>query len=382
MRHDHQTFERKEGEEADPVAIVSKSLETLTTTVDERLKAVEAKADTTKLVERLDKLEAKANRPGAPKAADPDAETERKAFVSYVRLGNQVSPDELKALTVSSDPQAGYLAPAEMSTEFIRDLVEFSPVRSVASVRTTGHPSVRYARRTSVTNAKWEGELEESEESTVGFGMLEIPIHKITTFVPLSNEVLEDATQIESEVRSALAEDFGQKEAIAFVNGSGVKMPEGFMANADIDHTVNGHATNLSTDKLIELLYAMPAAYRNAPGARWVMNGTTLGAVRKLKNGTTGEYIWQPALVAGQPETLLGKPVMEMKDMPDIADGNYPIIFGDFSAYRIVDRLALSVLSDPYTSARKGVTNLHATRRLGGRVMQPARFRKLKTATS
>jgi HK97 family phage major capsid protein len=112
------------------------------------------------------------------------------------------------------------------------------------------------------------------------------------------------------------------------------------------------------------------------------MNGTTLAAVRKLKNGTTGEYIWQPALTAGQPETILGKPVLEMVDLPDIADGAYPIIFGDFSAYRIVDRLALSILSDPYTQARKGVTRMHATRRTGGRVLQAARFRKLKTATS
>ena len=76
MRH-HQNFERKEGEEADPVAIVSKSLDDLTKTIDGRLKAVEEKADTTKLVERLDKLEAKANRPGGGKATDNDKDVER-----------------------------------------------------------------------------------------------------------------------------------------------------------------------------------------------------------------------------------------------------------------------------------------------------------------
>jgi HK97 family phage major capsid protein len=201
--------------------------------------------------------------------------------------------------------------------------------------------------------------------------------------VDISNELLADSGgAAEAEVRLALAEDFGKKEATAYVNGTGDKQPEGFMTNAEILHTVNGHATNLSTDKLIELLYALPAAYRNAPGARWAMNGNTLAAVRKLKNGTTGEYIWQPALVAGQPETLLGKPVLEMVDLADIGDGNFPIVFGDFSAYRIVDRLALSIRSDPYTQARKGVTRIHATRRTGGRVLQAARFRKLKTASS
>lgn len=78
------------------------------------------------------------------------------------------------------------------------------------------------------------------------------------------------------------------------------------------------------------------------------MNGTTLAAVRKLKNGTTGEYIWQPSLQAGQPETILGRPVVEAVDMPDIADDEYPIIFGDFArAYRIGDRLRMSLLVNP-----------------------------------
>lgn len=374
----------RKGEDDDPSAIVQKALDDLTKATDERLKKIEEKQapDFTKIEERLAAVETKANRPATEKKKDELTE-ERKAFGSYLRYGNQTPAEELKALTVSSDPQAGYQAPAEMSSEFIRELVEFSPIRSVASVRTTAAPEVRYPRRTSITNALWEGELEESQESDVGFGMLEVPMHKLTTFVDISNELLADSGgTAEAEVRLALAEDFGKKEATAYVNGSGVKQPEGITANAEILHTVNGHATNLSTDKLIELLYALPAAYRNAAGFRWAMNGNTLAAIRKLKNGTTGEYIWQPALVAGQPETLLGKPVMEWVDLPDIGDGNFPIIAGDFSAYRIVDRLNLSILSDPYTQARKGVTRIHATRRTGGRVLQAARFRKLKTATS
>lgn len=333
----------------------------------------------------VDELVAKSRRPRVANdnhpAGDNDNEV-RKAFATYLRYGNQTSPDVLKALTVSSDPQAGYLAPAEVSTEFIRDLVEFSPIRHYASVRTTGSPSVKYPRRTGITNAQWEDELEESEESSVSFGMLEVPVRKITTFVDISNELLADsAGAAEAEVRQALAEDFGQKEAVAFVNGNGVKQPEGVMSNTGIAFTVNGHATNLSADKLIDLMYALPATYRNAAGAAWAMNGTTLAAVRKLKDGQNN-YLWQPSYQAGQPETILGKPVIEMVDMPDIGDGKFPIIFGDFSAYRIVDRLALSTLSDPYTQARRGVTRIHATRRTGGRVLQAARFRKLKTSAA
>lgn len=341
--------------------------------------AADVKAATDPLKTRLDELEAKLNRPNVGGKADEPTD-EQKAFGDYLRRGD--AAPEVKTLTVSSDPGAGYLAPVEMSTEFIRNLVEFSPIRQYASVRTTGSPSVKYPKRTGITNAQWEGELEESQASEPAFGQLEIPVHKLTTYVDISEELLADSGgSAEQEVRLALAEDFGQKEAIGFVNGSGVKQPEGVMSSADILHTVNGHATNLSADKLIDLLYAVPASYRNASGAAWAMNGTTLAAVRKLKDGQNN-YLWQPSFQVGLPETILGKPVVEMVDMPDIADGNFPIIFGDWSAYRILDRLALSILVDPYTQKRNGVVRIHGTRRVGGRILQSARFRKLKTATA
>lgn len=376
--HRHDAFEIK-GEDEDPVAIVVKSLTELKTSVDERLQAVEAKADTTALAGRLDRLEARINRGGGSQA-DPDKEVARKAFAAYLKLGTAAPAEDLKALTVSSDPQGGYLAPAEMSTEFIRNLVEFSPVRSVASVRTTGAPSVIYPRRTGVTNAKWKGETQAQEESGPGFGQSEIAVKEINTFVDVSNQLLADsAGQAEAEVRLALAEDFGQREALAFVAGDGVLAPEGILNSGGIAYSPNGHATTLAADALITLLYALPATYRNA-GA-WAMNGTTLATLRKLKDGQ-GNYLWQPSYQAGQPETILGRPVVEMVDMPDIASDAFPILYGDWSGYRIVDRVGLSVLVNPYIRATEGITRVHATRRVGGGVLQAAKFRKLKMATS
>ncbi len=369
----------RKGEEDDPASIVTKALEDLTKSVDDRLKSIEEKADTSKLDARLKALETKANRPGGGEKKDEPTE-ERKAFAAYLRSTqhNPVPVDDLKALTVSSDPQGGYMAPAEMSTEFIRDLVEVSPIRPLASVRTTGAPSVIYPKRTSGTNALWKGETQAQGESSIGLGQAEIPVREINTYVDISNALLADSGgQAEAEVRMALAEDFGKKEAAAFVNGAGPLQPEGIMQNADIAFTANGHATVFSPDALINLLYALPASYRNA--GTWAMNGTTLATIRKLKDGQ-GNYLWQPAYVAGQPETILGRPVVEMIDMPDVAADAFPILYGDFSAYRIVDRIGLSILVNPYLLATQGMTRIHATRRVGGGVLQAARFRKLKMA--
>ena len=370
----------KDGGDDDPEDIVTKALEGLTETVEKRFDAQDAERK--KLSERLDKIEAKSNRAKGEGDDDPDgaAELEKKSFGTYLRKGNGATDEEVKALTVSNDEQGGYLAPAEMSSEFIRDLVEYSPIRSVASVRSISSPSVKYPKRTSGTNAQWEGEAEEAEESTATFGQLEVPARKLMTYVDISNELLSDSGgTAEAEVRLALAEDFGKKEGAAFVSGTGAGQPEGLMTHTGIAEWVNGSTANVSPDALVRMMYDLPAAYRN--NGTWMMNGTTLGLIRTMKDGD-GRFLWQPSFQAGQPETILGRPVIEAVDMPDVASGAFPILYGDFSAYRIVDRLAMSILVNPYLLATKGLTRIHATRRVGGRVLQAARFRKLKMSTS
>lgn len=374
----HSRFEFK-GDEPDPSEVVTKALDDLTKSVDDRLKAIE-----TKTGERLDKIEAKVNRP-ATDDVKPEATVERKAFDEYLRHGKEAGPDTLKTLTVSSDPQGGYLAPAEMSTEMIRDLMQYSPIRGLADVRTTGAPSVIYPKRTGVTNGLWKGETQAQGASEPTFGQTEIPMREINTYVDISNQLLADsAGQAEAEVRLALAEDFGKKEGVAFVKGVGALDPEGILSAAGVGYTATGNASTLGTtpaDKLIDLFYSLAAAYRNR--GTWLMNGTTLAAIRKLKDSTTNIYLWQPALAAGQPETILGRPVVEDPEMPDVGSAAEPIVFGDIAtAYRVIDRIGLSILVNPYLLATNGITRIHATRRVGGRVVQPAAIKKIRCATS
>lgn len=378
----------RKGDDEDPASIVTKALGDFATEFekkfDDRLKAVEGKEAVTdpKLVERLDKIEAKQNRPGTGDAeAKEKAAAELKAWVHYLRKGQQADDVTLKTLTVADDTAAGYLAPAETSKEFIRELTEVSPIRQFASVRNSSAPSVKYPKRTGITNAKWEDEIEESEESEPTFGQVEIVSRRLTTYVDLSNSLLMGSDgAAEAEVRQALRDDFALKEGRAFVAGSGIKEPEGILTSAAVPYFANGHATNLSADALIGLMYSLPSQYRNR-GA-WVLNGTSLATIRKLKDGQ-GNYLWQPSFQAGQPETILGRPVAEAVDMPDIANGTFPIAFGDLgTGYRIVDRMQFGTLTDPYTQAKRAITRIHATRWVGGGVIQPAAIKKLKMATS
>ncbi|MGO7833327.1 phage major capsid protein [Rhizobium johnstonii] len=328
-------------------------------------------------------IKAKLNRPTAANnnhpAAHNDNDLEKKAFADYLRTGEI----DKKALTVGADELVGYiLAPEETSSEFIRNLVEFSPIRGLVDVKPATSHTIVLPKRLSVTNAKWKGEAVASEASEPTFGEMEIAVKELTTHVDLSNWLIEDATaDVIGEVNLALSEDFGAKESKAFVNGgTDPAEPQGFMSEGAVANSLNGHATNLSADALIKLMYSLPAIYRNR--GTWAMNGTTLAVIRTLKDGA-GNYLWQPSYQAGQPETILGRPVVELVDMPDVSANAFPIIFGDFkSGYRIYDRIALGVKPNPYLLATEGKVRFHARRRVGAGVIRPDVFRKLKMATA
>jgi HK97 family phage major capsid protein len=368
----------------DPLAAATAAVEELRsgftafqTRADERLGGLDA------LTQRLTDLETRANRPGgagSPNAAD-EIPIERRAFTNFLRMGREpMEAEEVRALIVGDDTKGGYLAPAEFQAEVIKGIVDISPIRQAVRVGSTSSGSVILPKLTGRPTANWVGEDEERDETTMTYGQLEIPVHELACYIDVSLRLLEDsAVNIESEIASELAQEFAVKEGSAFSNGDGVKKPLG-LQRANIAAVINGHATNLNADKLIGLMYGMPAVYRNS--GSWMMNGTTLGLVRVMKDAQ-GNYIWQPGLQAGQPSTLLGRPVIEDPTMPDVGANAEPIQFGDFSkAYRIYDRVGMSILRDPYTQATKGLVRFHARRRVGGGPVLTEALRKLKMVTA
>jgi HK97 family phage major capsid protein len=217
------------------------------------------------------------------------------------------------------------------------------------------------------------------------YGQVEIPVHEMACYVDVSLRLLEDAAiNVEAEVATDLAEEFGRLEALAFAQGDGVKKPRGVMENSAVAYTYTGNASTLGTapaDVLIEAFYELPAFYRGR--GVWMMNSSTIAAVRKLKDGTSGQYLWQEGLANGSPATILGRPVIEDPTMDDVGSAAEPIIFGDFdSAYRIYDRVGMSIFADPYTVRTSGLMRFHARRRVGAGLVLAEALRKIRCATS
>jgi len=373
-------------EKGDGTAMLDAKLEKIEAKLDSyedlNQKMTVAEQNATDVKGQLDKLETVLKRPNSgfdTKSIDESLQT----FDAYCRKGFDALTDaEKKALTVSNDSTGGYLAPPEYVRELIKTVTEISPIRSIARVRSTGQRSIQVPKRTGTFAAQWVAESGTRSETT-GYqvGLEEIPAHEYYALVDISEQDLEDSVfDLEAEMQSEFSTQFAKAEGTAFVSGNAVGKPEGFMTNSDVSEVNSGNGTALLADGLLTLVHSIKSEY--ASNATFVLNRSTLSAIRKLKD-TAGQYVFQAgmSLVSGVPNTILGYPYVEATDMPSVGANAFPVAFGDFSkAYMIVDRVALAVLRDPFTQATTGNVRYIARRRVGGQVVLPEAIVKQKVS--
>lgn len=376
-------FREGAGTDDDPIAEAVAAVEEMrsaqTAFQQEQTTAAEAlRGELRGLADRLDALDVRTQRPGS--GAGNGERPETRAFTSYLRRGETGAGVEMRALSLAGSG-GGYLAPEQFIAEIIRNLVQFSPIRQYARILTISASEARMPKRTGTLTAAWVGETTDRAETAPTYGEVTLTPYEIACYSDISNALLEDsAFSLDAELAFDLAEEFGRIEGAAFVSGDGTGKPAGIFVDADVETVPSGAAATITSDSLIDLYHALPGFY--AANAVWGMNRGTIAAVRKLKDAD-GAYLWTDTLAAGNPPTILGRPVVELPDAPDIAAGAEPILFGDLKqAYLIVDRVSLGVLRDPYSIATKGQTRFHARRRVGGAVVKPEAVKRLTIATS
>jgi len=338
---------------------------------------------------RLDRVSRAAARP-AIGGAD-DASPEVKGFVDlYLRQGREA---ELKSLTGTVLADGGYAVPREIDAAIAARLKAISPIRSIAQVVQTGTAGYRKLITTGGTASGWVSETAaRPETASPKFAEIAPPSGELYANPAASQAMLDDAAfDLESWLADEIATEFARAEGAAFVTGSGTNQPKGFLgaptaatddavrAFGTLQFVASGNAATLGTApelKLIDLVHTLQAGHRQ--GASWVMNASTLAEVRKIKT-SDGAFLWQPGLVDGQPDRLLGYPVVEAEDMPDIGANAFPVAFGNFRAgYLIAERSATAILRDPFTN--KPFVHFYATKRIGGQVLDSDAIKLLKIA--
>ena len=337
------------------------------------------------LAGKLDTIETMLKRPNSGLETQ-EVDMCMKAWDKFMRKGNEgLDAEEVKALTVGTAATAGNLAPEEYVAEIIKIVTEISPVRAVARVRQTTSKEIEIPQKTANFAAVFTAETATRSETT-GYttALKTIGTHEMYALVDISSQLLEDAAfDMEAEMNQEFAEQFAKAEGTAFISGNGTNKPTGITHGNVVAHTPTGAASAaITTDNLMDLVHGLKSEY--AANATMMFNRSTLGIIRKLKD-TAGQFIFQTGFSgqSGAPNTIIGIPYVEAPDVADAASGAKSVLIGDFRrGYMIVDRLALSVLRDPFSQASGGLVRYLARRRVGGEVVLAEAMRVLKHSTS
>lgn len=278
-------------------------------------------------------------------------------------------PSVVNALEEGTDSEGGYLVPDEYERTLVEALEEENVFRQMAKVIRTSSGDRKIPVVATKGTASWideEGAYTESDDS---FGQVSIGAYKVGTMIKVSEELLNDSVfDLESYIAKEFARRIGAKEEEAFFTGDGSGKPLGVLAATGGAETgvTAASSTAVTADELMDLFYSLKSPYRKK--AVWVLNDSTIKAVRKLKD-STGQYLWQPSLVAGTPDTLLGRPVKTSAYMPVIAAGAKTIAFGDFSYYWIADRQGRSFKRLNELYAANGQVGFLGSQRVDGKLV-------------
>lgn len=395
---------------ADPLLVekVNKNNAEISALTEEVQKALKAADEAALAAQRLpvgdktDELKAHAsnaklfsNLVGAPVEAKEYVDY-KAAFSQYMRRGEAIKDNAVRnALSVGSDPDGGYWVTPDMSGRIAELVYETTPMRQLANVQSISTDALEGMNDLDEAGSGgWVSEIgTRSDTTTPQIGKWRIPVHELYAQPKATQTILDDASvNVETWLSGKVSERLSRVQNDAFLNGDGSGKPRGLLTYDHgvpssstwnvIEQVASGAAGAFAAsdpgDNLIDLVFSLKAAYRG--NAQFLMNRATVAEARKLKDGD-GNYLWQPEFTARQGGLLLGYPIMEGEDMPDIAANSLSIAFGDFNqGYQIVDRMGIRVLRDPFTD--KPYIKFYTTMRVGGDVVNFEAVKLMKFAAS
>ena len=302
------------------------------------------------------------------------------AFMGYLRNNNANNPKnqellmQMRSQTVGVNADGGYLVPGPVESEIIMKLKQANVIRQYATVQT-----VNTDKSIPVENAiptfGWIDETGAYPETGSTFGKVNLSSNKCGGIIKVSEELLFDSgINLPAFLGEKISQGLGRIEEEAFITGNGVKKPTGITTNATLGKTT-ASASAIIADEIIDLFYSLTPPYRSK--AVFVMNDSTVAVIAKLKEATTGGYLWQPGFRLGEPDTLKGKLVVSSEYMPTITNSAVVALFGDLSYYHIIDRYGIAVQRLNELYAANGFIGFKANHRTDGCLTLPEAVKTL-----
>lgn len=302
------------------------------------------------------------------------SDTYKKAMLNALRSNfRQVS----NILQEGNDSSGGYLVPDEYDARLIQGLTDENILRKLGTViKTSGQHKINIAGTKPA--AAWVDEGEPLSFGDATFNQINLDAHKLHVAVKVTEELLYDnAFGLENYLIDQFAKALANAEEDAFLNGNGEGKPLGIFASTGGGEVAvtTASSTAITYDEIVNLVYSLKRPYRK--NAKFILNDQTIATLRKLKDGN-GQYIWQPALQAGEPDRLLGYEVLTSAYVPTIAAGAPVIAFGDFSYYNIGDRGVRSFAELKELFAGNGMIGFVAKERVDGKLVLSEAVKILK----
>lgn len=294
-------------------------------------------------------------------------------FLSYLKKGCFMTHKSL------SREGSGELMPHDFVRRIEAHMQHLSPMRQVCRTHTVQTDHLDIISDQGRAEVGWmQGEKEIDETQLPEWKNQTIALHTLYAKPCISQQLLDDAAfDLEQWLGQRIAEQMARLENKSFTLGKGGHQPDGFLTApiCEVGKNTPGSVEQWEssfddlTDNLLDMMHALPSEY--AHGALWMVSHSTLARIKRLKNASTGHYIWQPSLAQGTPDTLFGYNIVINDDMDN------RVAFGNFAhAYQIVDRADVHVLRDPYSS--KPFVEFFATKRVGGGLIKPSALKFLK----
>lgn len=343
-----------------------------------------------KEIERLERQEAMDRELSAsntrPLASRPDMMTEEKtgrasnAYKSafWGAMRNKVHPSVQNALQIGEDSEGGFLVPDEYENQLVQALQEANVLRNLCNVINTSHGDRKIPVVASHGSAAWMDEEGAFNESDDAFTQVTLSAYKLGTMLKVSDELLNDSYfDLEAYIAAEFARRIGAAEEEGFITGNGISKPTGLLnatGGASLGVTA-ASATAITMDEVLDLYHSLKSAYRKS--ATFLVNDATVKAIRKLKDGQ-GQYLWQPSVQAGTPDTILNRPVISTQFMPTAEAGAKTILFGDFKYYWIADRQGRTFKRLNELYAANGQVGFLASQRLDAKLILPEAIKVLQ----
>ena len=296
---------------------------------------------------------------------------------------------ELKALTVNSDPNGGYLTMPEFGGIISTYVYETSPLRQLASVITVGTDAYELVTDNDQAGWGWVGETQARPDTyTPTLGKLMIPVNEMYAMPNASQKMLDDAMiDVEAWLAGKVSQVFSRGEASAFISGNGVNKPLGILSYAAGTSVGSQQVQQVVTASASTFTYAGLLALQNSLKEPYQANATFLMQRASMVNllsiaDTQNRPIFNMNYdrnAAGE-GFVMGKPIRFAADMPAVASNALAMAYGDWKqAYQIVDRMGIRVLRDPYTN--KPFVRFYTTKRVGGAVTNYEAYKVAKIST-